>query len=346
MRRHFHGLSHLLSAIPCLLAISSPAAAQQLKLLEKMPGELLRYTGGAKPNDKGWVGYNQTEFRSPEFQCGAMHYMVRAIVRQDERCIDVGWSAVDATFREQNNAGGFSRPGSPRGGPSAAAFWLAELDQAVLILRESRFAPKYKRRLDDLLPKIRKTARWLAEPRHQEQLQRADADTPNRLLFDALAFGLSGVLLDGANPEFKADAELKAELKQLGRRFVDLAMAKYRDSDGVFLERGGHDSSYQAVAALKLQIWTLYFPDKKLETAADRAVRWELGRIGADGQIGVAGNTRTGLGQERWIGHEKDVNQSEVTLCLLYDYARTGNEDSLAAARRIVDRRNQPAKKT
>jgi len=129
------------------------------------------------------------------------------------------------------------------------------------------------------------------------------------------------------------------ELKQLGRRFVDLAMAQYRENDGVFLEKGGHDSSYQAVAALKLEVWTLYFPDKKLEAAVDRAVRWELGRIGPDGQVNVTGNTRTGLGQEQWMGHRKGVNLSEITLCLLYRYARTGNKDALAAARRIVDSR-------
>ena len=68
---------------------------------------------------------------------------------------------------------------------------------------------------------------------------------------------------------------------------------------------------------------------------------WELRRIGADGRIDVTGNTRTGLGQERWMGHEKDVNQSEVTFCLLYHYARTGNRPSLAAARRIVERRKR-----
>ena len=107
----------------------------------------------------------------------------------------------------------------------------------------------------------------------------------------------------------------------------------------MFLEKGGPDSSYQAVAALKLQVWTLYFPDKKLEAAVDRAIRWELGRIGADGRIDVAGNTRTGLGQEQWMGREKDVNLSEITLCLLYYYARTGDKNALAAARRIVERR-------
>jgi hypothetical protein len=309
------------------LCLPIPAYGQQLALLRKMPGDLLRYTGGARPNADGMASYNKGGFKSPEFQCGAMHYMVRAIVRRDERCTAEGWSAVDAAFRYQEPDGAFGHEGAPHGGPSAAAFWLAELDQAVLVLRESDFEPKYKERIDLLLPKIRKAARWLAKARNQAHLKRDDADAPNRLLFDALAFGLSGVLTGDD------------ELKQLGRRFVDLAMAQYRDSDGIFLEKGGHDSSYQAVAALKLQVWTLYFPDKKLEAAADRAVRWELGRVGSDGQINVAGNTRTGLGQEQWMGHRKDVNLSEITLCLLYHYARTGDKDALAAARRIVDGR-------
>jgi hypothetical protein len=209
------------------------------------------------------------------------------------------------------------------------AFWLADLNQAMLVLRESELGPMYKDRIDRLAPKIHKAARWLAQPRYQERLKCEDAETPNRLLFDALAYGLSG-LLTGDD-----------QLKHVGRCFVDLAMTRYRQSDGVFIEKGGADSSYQAVATLKLQVWLTYFPDKKLDAAVDRAVRWEIGRIGPDGQVDVTGNTRTGLGQEQWMGHDKGVNESEVTLCLLYDYARTGNQQSLAAARRIVERRKR-----
>ena len=33
----------------------------------------------------------------------------------------------------------------------------------------------------------------------------------------------------------------------------------------MFLENRGPDSSYQAIAALNLQVWLIYFPDKKLE---------------------------------------------------------------------------------
>ena len=108
-----------------------------------------------------------------------------------------------------------------------------------------------------------------------------------------------------------------------------------------FLEKGGHDSSYQAVAALKLQVWLLHFPDEKLAAAADKAVRWEIGRVLADGRVEVAGNTRTGLGQELWQGRAKDVNLSEVTLCLLYHWAHTADDQSMLAARRIVHRRKQ-----
>jgi hypothetical protein len=312
-----------------LFSLCVPVGAQELALLRKMPGDLLRYTGGARPDAEGMASYNQKGFKSPEFQGGAMHYLVRAVVRNDQRCVEEGWRAIDATFRQQTDEGKFGRDGAPHGGPSAVAFWLADVSQALLILRESELAPKYESRIDQLIPKVRKAAQWLAQPRYQDRLKHDDADAPNRLLFDALAFGLSGLLADDA------------ALKQTGRGFVDLAMAKYRDKDGVFLEKGGHDSSYQAVAALKLQVWAVHFPDPKLDAAIDRAVAWEVGRVGSDGQVDVTGNTRTGLGQEQWMGHEKGVNQSEVTLCLLYYYARTGDCRSLDAARRIVAHRKR-----
>jgi hypothetical protein len=320
-------------ALFVVFALSAPAIAQQLAVLEKIPPELLPYIGGARPNADGMVGYNRDGFRSPEFQCGAMRSMVRAVVRGDAEGIDEGWRAIDAAFQFQSDKGHFGREGSPRGGPSAVAFWLAELDQAVLTLRESKLEPKYRDRIDRLLPKIEKAARWLAEPRHQRRLEREDAEAPNRLLFDGLAYGLSGVL--GRNDE----------LKRAGRRFVDLAMTKFRESDGVFLEKGGHDSSYQAVAAMNLQIWMIYFPDEKLSAALRRAVRWERGRVGPDGQVDTTGNTRTGLGQEQWQGHEKGMNLSEITFCLLYEYALTGDKDSLAVARRIVQRRTKPSER-
>ncbi len=313
-----------------LLALcSAPASAQQLAVLQKMPVEMLPYTGGGRPDAEGMVGHNRGGFKSPELQRGGMHYMIRGIVTRNAEAIEEGWHAIEVTFREQTEQGNFSHPGMPRGGPSAVAFWLAELNQAILVLRESEFGPRYKDRIDALIPKIHKAAKWLAQPRYQERLKREDIEAPNRMLFDALAYGLSGILTKDE------------ELVRTGKHFVDLAMTRYRAADGVFLERGGSDSSYQAVAALKLQVWLIYFPNKAFDAAVDRALSWERGRVGPDGEIDVTGNTRTGLGQEQWMGREKGVNKSEVTLCLLYHYARTGDERSLAAAQRIIDRRKK-----
>ena len=192
-----------------------------------MPADLLRYAGGARVDAEGLVGYNRGGFKSPEFQCGAMRSMVRAVVRGDRQGIDDGWRAIDATFRQQSDDGGFSRQGAPHGGPSAAAFWLAEADQAILVLRESPLGPAYRSQIEGLVPKIAKAARWLAEPRHLERLKSDDADAPNRLLFDALAYGLSGVLAG------------QQRLKHCGQTFLGLAMAQFRPGDGVFLEKGG-----------------------------------------------------------------------------------------------------------
>jgi hypothetical protein len=312
------------------LLVTASASAQELVLLQKIPQDLYRFTGGARPDANGLSSYNQKGFKSPEFQRGAMQYMIRAILRNDDRCVEEGWKAIDATFQHQEANGSFSRPGAPHGGPSALAFWLADLNQAILVLQESPFAAKYKTRIDALTPKIRAAVLWLAQPQYLDRLKREDLETPNRLLFDALAFGLSGILLDDNR------------LKEIGRSFVDLAIGQFRSCDGVFLEKGGPDSSYQAVAALKLQVWAVYFPDPQLDAMITLAVCWEIGRVGPDGQIDVTGNTRTGLGQEQWMGHNKDVNPSEITHCLLYYYARTGDEASLAAAKRIVERRKNP----
>ena len=319
--------------LPMILAglylLPASLSAQQLAVLKKIPSELLFYTGGGWPDENGMVGHNRDGFHSPELQRGAMQLMLRSIAAENRKGLEAGWKAIDATFAHQTELGHFARDGGPVGGPSAVAFWLCELDQAVLVLRESRFAAEYKDRIDRLLPKIHKAARWLAQEKYRERLKSEDAETPNRLLFDGLAYGLSGLLADDK------------ELRSIGREFVDLAMRKYRESDGIFLEKGGHDSSYQAVAALKLQVWITYFPDKKLEAAAEKAVEWELGRVKPNGEVDVAENTRTGLNQEKWQGNYKDVNLSEVTFCLLYDYARTGNQEALSAAKRIIERRKK-----
>ena len=270
----------------------APGRGPATRRLKKMPAELLRYTGGARPDAEGMVGYNRSGFKSPEFQCGAMRSMLRAVVRRTGRALTTVGGQLTPRFASRAPDGGFSHPGRPHGGPSAAAIWLAEADQAVLVLRESPLGPSTASGSPRWFPRSpRPPAGSPAPPpgaAQERRRRRAEPPAVRRLGLRALG---------------RFDRRRRAEANRA--TFVELAMAQYRPADGVFLEKGGHDSSYQAVAALNLQVWLIYFPDKKLEAAAAAAVRWELGRIGPDGQVDVTGNTRTGLGQERWMGHRR-----------------------------------------
>jgi len=85
------------------------------------------------------------------------------------------------------------------------------------------------------------------------------------------------------------------------------------------------------------------FPTKSWKPPPKKPSSGNSAASSPDGQVDVADKTRTGLNQEKWQGNYKDVNLSEVTFCLLYDYARTGNQDTLAAAKRIIERRKEIA---
>ena len=47
-----------------------------------------------------------------------------------------------------------------------------------------------------------------------------------------------------------------------------------RDEEGVFLEHGGRDSSYNAVTLLFAQVLALHVPMPELDEALKKAARW------------------------------------------------------------------------
>ena len=205
---------------------------------------------------------------------------------------------------------------------SDSAFWLSELSHGLLVLRESPLGAKFKDRIAGLLPKIRLAAQRLADGREDLE-RRADGKSPNRLCIDANAFSLTGLLLGDER------------LKEIGRHFVERALTLQRE-DGVFIERGGFDSSYQAVALLKLEVRSLYFPDAKVSDAIERGMKCELARVKPSGEVEVADNTRTGLGQDKFLGHEKGVNYGEVAQALLYHGARCNKPDVMETGKRVL----------
>jgi hypothetical protein len=304
-------------------------AMLELHLLEAMPGAVLsRIFEGGRPDLAGAVGHNRNGWMGAQYQRSAASYFLHAVSRGDLPGAEDAWRAVDFAFAHQGQDGGFGSR-NESGSPSAmkdvysdTAFWLAQLTQAILVVRVSPFAEAFGKRIELLLPKVRSAASLLSQGK--EILTVREASATNRYFIDAVAYGLSGVLLDDR------------ELSRMGAYFTDLGLAK-QDPEGFFEEAHGSDSSYNCVSIWMLQVMTLYFPSTRYEEALAKAVKWQLARVLPDGEIDVSGNRRTGLGQERYFGKSKSVNYPEAVLSLLYYGTRHRDVQVLDAARRIYE---------
>jgi hypothetical protein len=302
-------------------------AEEQLELVRSLPENVLRrITEGGRPDASGAVGHNRNGWMGAQYQRSVAGYFLLAASRGDRPAAEDAWRAVDFAFAHQVDDGGFA-PRNESGSPSApkdvysdAAFWLAHLGQMLLVARASPLADGFRGRIELLLPKVRAAARLLAAG--EDVLVAREASATNRYFIDALAYGLSGLLLrDHA-------------LEKLGAHFVDLSLERQK-AEGFFEEAHGADSSYNCVSIWMLQVHDLYFPSPRYEAALSRALRWQLAHVLANGEIDVAGNTRTGLEQERYFGKAKGVNYPEAVLALLYYGARHRDGAALDAAHRV-----------
>jgi hypothetical protein len=249
-------------------------------------------------------------------------------VAGDEKRADEAWRSIDATFARQVEDGGFlsvRRPGIWHWPTRAervetAFFYLQELGHAILVVQASPMAGHFHDRIEALKPRMRRACAFIQANR--DGIAKKVGHTANRLLIAAKAFGLCGVVLN--------DEELKAS----SRKLVALALAR-RDADGVFIEKRGRDSSYNAVSLLMGQVLAIYQPDPVLDAAFVKAMAWERTRIKPTGEVEVKGNTRTGVGKEVYMGHPKNVNYREVILALCYFGMIHDTPDDLALAEKV-----------
>jgi hypothetical protein len=209
---------------------------------------------------------------------------------------------------------------------SAAAFFLADACPAMLALREnpgkrSIIDAEKRQRVKDALGRA---IGWLVG--QAAALEAVDRRAPNRLLYDALAYQSCGALAGN-------DAATSMSV-----RFTGLALAQTRD-DGVFVEKGGSDTTYQAVSvrlALDLLLTGYAGGDAaRLNAAWQRGAIWLGNRIGQDGRIDSSANTRTCKGGEAFLGVEKKVWPPGVYGALIYAAELVPHEGVGAAAARL-----------
>lgn len=312
----------------------SKPSLTEYQILRKIPRARLRaLIGNSIPDKDGFVGTNARagQWIEAGTQRGSCRTVIYGVVADDLAMADDAWRGVEAAFSRQLEDGRFEanvRPNGASAKPFGAAvetsyFFLQEVGRMVLIIRESPHESHFRSRLAVLEPKIRRGMAFVDSG--YETIIEKSTHSVNRIVIAAKAFGLCGLVL--------RDQHLIAT----SRRLVAHAL-KQRDDEGVFIEKGGRDSSYNVVSILFGQCLALYLPIPEFEAALPKAVAWQLTKVRENGQVDVTGNTRTGVGKEiSYFGDPKVVNYGEVVQALtLYGLVK-GDKAALAAAERAFE---------
>lgn len=330
--------------LPCLtglllLAVSALAADRaprnEYEVLKAFPaGRLAALSAGDRPDANGFTGGNRGNGFWVEVgpQRGSARGVIAAVVLDDLKLADDCWRGIDAAFARQKPDGSFEAIVKPNGntsneGPAAVEttyFFLQELSRAVLVIRQSPHEAHFRERLRVLEPKLRRAADFIMAG--YDTIIPKVGHTVNRVIIAAKAFGLTGLALNDP------------AMIEKSRLLMAHALTS-RDAEGVFIERGGRDSSYNVVSILFGQVLALHVPMPEFEAALPAAVAWQLTRILPSGEVDVRGNTRTGVGLEAdpFSGQAKNVNYTEVAMALTLYGTIHQDPKVLAAATRVTE---------
>ncbi len=260
------------------------------------------------PDSQGLIGRNRQwgKLHSVRFQYGAGRALRFGSVTNDANIERLAIQAIQAGLDVVSSDGVIpaTLPAhladqydlGPSDQASAAAFFLSDVCVAFALTGATS-----GQRMT-----IRSAAEWLAG--NHRRLMYKDRRAPNRLLIDAVAFlGCARLLED-------------TEFAMLADPFIDAAL-KFAQPDGVFLEAGGSDTSYQAVSLVAISdLLNLGYDGEyaaSLRLAYRRGVDWLRDRVQSDGQLDSSGNTRT-CANEAFLGKTKLVDVREVARALAY----------------------------
>lgn len=309
--RFLLGLAALFASLTAA-AKETSARLTEYQLLRQIPAARLNALMRNQPDAKGFTGSNRTAgyWIEAGTQRGSCRGVIAAVVQDDMPRADDAWRGIETTFAHQREDGGFEagiRPNGASAKPFGAAvetafFFLQELGRAILVIRESPHEAHFHQRIAALEPKIRRAGAFISSG--YDNIIKDSSHDVNRIVIAAKAFGTCGVVL--------GDEKLMATSRKLIAHALTL-----RDREGVFIERGGRDSSYNVVSILFGTVLGLHLAIPDFEAALPAAIKWELTRIKPNGEVDVSGNTRTGVGLEAsYFGEPKDVNYSEVVQAL------------------------------
>ena len=300
---------------------------------------LMRYYSRSVSVDRnnGAVGLNQKEYISVGLQRHSSELIAYGILTKDTGLIDTGIKVLEYAFDYQQPDGSFrTTPKSLTTGSAAqdGAFFYYDLGYSMLLLKDSQWfqtaseTESLRSRADNLQDPAKTSLTWLVG--REPVLIEKDRSGTNRLFYDANAYYLVG------------KATGRSDALKLGESFARRALQQ-QASEGFFVERGGYDSSYNAVSLRQaILLYTNLKSDatslkQDLGKAIEKSVAWQLTRIAPTGEVLTEGNTRIKpIGEQYTLtGTVKKVDYKEVVLALDYYAKLSGDAVAQDAANRV-----------
>jgi hypothetical protein len=206
----------------------------------------------------------------------------------------------------------------------ATAFFVEGAAHAGLMLEQSPFARTYEPQIKTLKNQVLKSARWMNEPSVAAAAAITDAPYTHRRYLNAAALGETGVLCN------------VPDLTRAAAAYITTGESQ-QWSNGVNPEKGGWDSSYQALGLkYAARYYFVVASSPALMTMGVNGENWETTMVLPSGAVSVVGNTRTGSCQERdHLGNCKGVSYDSVYESYYAWYLISGNADYQDLASKI-----------
>ncbi len=254
------------------------------------------------------------------------HAIACGIGTGNESHIRNGINAIWYAFDNEYNNGIFKSSSISFSSRFLFSVVLSYLD--ILYSIDGTINDKYMKEFQSNASKIKNIAYWIKNSGQLKKDMPGIKESANQMISLGMLYKVIG--------DFVADNELKI----YGKTFLEEGLAMQME-EGVFLEKGGFDSSYQAFNLLLVSYLYLYFIDpslnKKAYSMLQKGWEYELKYISSSGEVSVTDNTRTGKNQEMFRGKFKSVNYTEVAIALLYWSHISGDNNLRELANKIYD---------
>lgn len=298
-----------------------------------------------QPSSIGALGRNKDGYFHVRFQVNMTSLSDFAVVTERYDALQHLLNTIKYSFDRQLTDGSFefSPPdelvNSPSHSPlvtgdleSGTAFYVSSLGLSLLSLQNSDWfvssqeTQLIKEEIELLKPSFEKTLDYLLSKK--EILKQYDANAPNRLLFDALAYYSLGKYLS------------RNDAQNVAFEFIGLALDLVDFDQGYFIEGGGWDSSYNGVAIkLAMELLSLIedsVQKEKLSKAIIPATTWQISKIKESGEVSTEGNTRVYEGGESFLGKEKGVDYVKIVRALYYFGNLTDSPDIVGLGDKVL----------